>query len=104
MKKSVLTFFLSMVPTITTIFLLIEFFPYTGLGRIVSIPLTLFFNSCIVLIGLLITHFLKSRIIKSSVWIAITLTSMFIAIVLHPQEFLPSILIQIREMIFSNVN
>jgi hypothetical protein len=62
MKKSVLTFYLSMVPTI------------------------------------------KSRILKSLVWIAIILTSMFIAIVLHPQEFLPSILIQIREMIFSNVN
>lgn len=100
MKRLLITIFLAMVPTIITVSLLIEFFPYTGLGRIVSIPSTFFINFTIVLIGLLMTHKLKSIILKSLVWIAVIFISIFLGIAMHPQEYLPGVLTQIREMIF----
>ncbi|MCY9667153.1 hypothetical protein M5X11_19810 [Paenibacillus alginolyticus] len=102
MKKSVLCFCLAMVPSIATIFLLIEFFPYTGLGRVVSIPATLFVNATILLISLLITQKFKSRVYKSLIWIAAIPISVLVAIALHPQEYLPSVVTQLREMIFTH--
>ncbi|GED72607.1 hypothetical protein BRE01_63090 [Brevibacillus reuszeri] len=102
MKRLVITFFLAMIPSIVTMLLLIEYFPYTGLGRVVSIPITLFFNITILLISLLITQKLKSTVFKSLIWIAVIPISVLAAIFLHPQEYLPSVLTQLRELIFSN--
>ena len=102
MKNSVITFFLAMIPSIVTILLLIEYFPYTGLGRVVSIPITLFFNITILLISLFITQNLKSRVFKSLIWVAATPISVFLAIFLHPQEYLPSVLTQLQELIFAH--
>lgn len=104
MKKSVLTLILAMIPSVAAIFLLIEHFPYTGLGRIVSIPTTLFLNIIILLMSLLITRVLKSRLYKSLIWITVISISVLVAIALHPQEFLPSVLTQLRELIFSNTS
>ena len=64
MKRLVITFFLAMIPSIVTMLLLIEYFPYTGLGRVVSIPITLFFNITILLISLLITQKYKINCIQ----------------------------------------
>lgn len=100
MKKIVITFFLAMIPSIVAIFLLIEYFPYTGLGRIVSIPITLFFNITILLISLLITRKIKSRVYKSLIWFTVISISVLVTIILHPQEYSPSVLRQIRELLF----
>ncbi|MED1950198.1 hypothetical protein [Brevibacillus centrosporus] len=102
MKKSVITFFFAMIPSIATLLLLIEYFPYTGLGRVVSIPITLFFNITILIISLFITEKLKSRVFKSLIWFAAIPISVLVAIYLHPQEYLPSVLTQLRELIFSH--
>lgn len=102
MKKSAITFFLAMSPSIATIFLLIEFFPYTGLGRVISIPITLFINISILLFSLLIAQKLKSRVFESLIWIVVIPLSVLLAIVLHPQEYLPSVLTQLQELIFSH--
>lgn len=104
MKKLVIAFFLAMIPSIAAIFVLIEYFPYTGLGRVISIPITLFFNITIMLISLLITKKLKSILFKSLIWIAAIPISVLVTIILHPQEYLPSVLIQLRELIFSHTN
>ncbi|KQL44618.1 hypothetical protein AN963_24915 [Brevibacillus choshinensis] len=102
MKKSVITFFLALIPSIATILLLIEYFPYTGLGRVISIPITLLFNITILLVSLFITQKLKSRVFKSLIWIAAIPISVLVAIFLHPQEYLPSVLTQLQELIFSH--
>ncbi len=104
MKKSVIIFLLAMIPNIAAIFLLIENFPYTGLGRIVSIPITLFFNITILIISLFITRIIKSRLYKCMIWITVVSINVLVAIVLHPQEFLPSVLMQLRELLFSNTD
>ncbi|MEK3659680.1 hypothetical protein NSQ29_08940 [Paenibacillus sp. FSL F4-0236] len=100
MEKAVKTILLAMIPSILAIFLLIEYFPYTGLGRILSIPITLFFNIIILLISLLITRKIKSRVYKSFYWITVISISVLVAIIMHPQENSPSVLSQIRELIF----
>lgn len=102
MKKSLLTFCLALIPSIATILLLIEYFPYTGLGRVISIPITLFFNSIIMFISLFITQKIKSRVFKSLTWIAAISITVWVAISLHPQEYLPSVLTQLQELIFSH--
>ncbi|WP_342548600.1 hypothetical protein NST69_04335 [Paenibacillus sp. FSL P2-0089] len=99
MEKTIKTISLAMIPSILAIFLLIEYFPYTGLGRILSIPSTLFFNTTIFLISLLITRKIKSKVIKSFYWITVILISVLVAIIMHPQEYSPSVLSQIKEMI-----
>ncbi|NRR20605.1 hypothetical protein [Brevibacillus sp. MS2.2] len=102
MKKPVITFFLAVIPSIATILLLLDYFPYTGLGRIVSIPITLILNIAILLISLFITQKLKSRVFKSLIWVVAILISVFVAIFLHPQEYLPNVLTQLRELIFAH--
>lgn len=101
MKKSLITFFLAMIPGIATILLLIEYFPYTGLGRVVSIPITIFLNITILLFSLLITQKFKLRIFKGLIWIVAIPISVLVAIFLHPQEYLPSVVTQLRDLIFS---
>ncbi len=102
MKKSVISFFLALIPSISAIFLLVEYFPYTGLGRIVSIPITIIVNIIILLYSLFLTQRLKSRVFKSFIWIATILISILVAVILHPQEYLPSVLKQLRELTFSH--
>ncbi|UKS29636.1 hypothetical protein LOZ80_12145 [Paenibacillus sp. HWE-109] len=101
MKKSVTIFFLAMIPSIATMFLLVEFFPYTGLGRIVSIPVTLFLNITFFILLLNFTRNLKSRAFKCLFWIAAILLSILLAVVVYPQEYLPSVLSQLWDLIFS---
>jgi positive regulator of sigma E activity len=101
MKKSVIIFFLAKIPSIVTMVLLVGFFPKTGLGRILSIPQTLLLNSVIFILILSFTRKLKSREFKSLIWIAAILLSVFLAVVLHPQEYLPSVLTQLWKLMFS---
>jgi len=101
MKKSVTILLLAMIPSIITLFLLVEFFPYTGLGRIVSIPTTLFLNIALFIMFQIFTRNFKSRSFKSLLWIAAILLSVLLAVVLHPQEYLPSVVTQLWELMFS---
>lgn len=100
MKKSVIIFFLAMIPSIATMFLLVEFFPNTGLGRVASIPGTLFVNITILLLSLNLIRKLKSRAFQCSIWIAAISFSVLMALVLHPQEYLPSVITQLWELMF----
>ncbi|NQX62725.1 hypothetical protein [Paenibacillus qinlingensis] len=102
MKKSMFIFFIAMIPSIATMFLLVEFFPYTGLGRIVSIPATLFLNITFFILFLHFTRNLISVRFKCLFWIAAILFSVLLAVVLHPQEYLPSVLRQLWELMFFN--
>lgn len=99
MIKSVTILVLAMLPSIATIFLLIEFFPYTGLGRIVSIPVTLILNLTFFAWFLFLLLKLKSRTFKLLLWIAAILLSVALAIFLHPQEHLPNVMSQLWNQI-----
>ncbi|OZQ69113.1 hypothetical protein CA600_04710 [Paenibacillus sp. VTT E-133280] len=100
MIRMIITFFLAMIPSVLAIFLLIQYFPYTGLARIGSIPTTFFLNTLILLLSLHFTKKIKSRVYKSLIWITVISISILLAIGLHPQEYLPSVLSQISKLIF----
>lgn len=86
------------LPSIVTIKLLITFFPYTGLGRIIALPIIFFINTMVIAVGISITRYLKFAS-KILVWIAILLLTVYISIYFYPQEDGPSVLNQILEEI-----
>lgn len=93
----IFNFLLLILPSLLLLVLLIDLFPYTGLGRIISIPVTVIMNSLIILVCLTTTNKL--------LWIKITkiLTTFFITIwitiALYPQEFNPPVLVQSKNAI-----
>ena len=93
-----------MIPSILAIFLLIEYFPFTGLGRILSVPITVFLNIVILLISIVITRKIKPRAYRNLYWITVILITVLVAIVMHPQEGSPSVLNQMRELIFTRTS
>ncbi|WP_052723641.1 hypothetical protein [Paenibacillus wulumuqiensis] len=95
--KPLLDYVLLMLPGIILTMLLIKFFPYTGLARIVSIPVTLFINTFIVL-GCLLIPYWKRWFTIFKIVVAVSLT-IWVTIAFYPQESSPPITIQAREAI-----
>ena len=79
-----LRFLFLLIPTILTTLLLIEFFPYTGLGRIVTIPFTFLINICIVGIVMLI-RYRKTWFVITKVSLTVIITTI-ITIYMYPQD------------------
>lgn len=100
MKRLLFKLLLAIIPTLFSIYLLIKLFPYTGLGRIVSVPATVIINLGILIICIKVIDEIKSKGIKGVTWILAIATTILISIIVHPQEFLPSVLTQIIRMIF----
>jgi hypothetical protein len=96
--NTILKFLLAVSPTLITCYLLIKFFPYTGLGRIIALPMIFSVNILIIIIGLFISRYLKITY-KSIMWILIILLTIFISIYLYPQEFNPPVINQIFDKI-----
>lgn len=86
-----------LIPTVITLYLLIHYYPNTGLGRIISIPTTLLINLIIILIGLLKIKQLSVVFMRYSIWIVVIITTIIITVVLHPQEYGASVINKIME-------
>ncbi|RAR44277.1 hypothetical protein [Paenibacillus sp. MDMC362] len=90
-------FLLLLLPTIVMLVLLIDLFPYTGLGRIASVPTTIIINSLIIWLYLALK--------KINLWIKYVgglltlLMTLAITVIGHPQEFNPSVLVQSQDAI-----
>jgi hypothetical protein len=95
---NLIKYLFGILPSMFTITLLITFFPYTGLGRIVALPMIFILNSAVIIVGIIITRKLKYAL-KSLVWIVLLLFSVYISIYLYPQEDGSSVLNQILEEI-----
>ncbi|CAM3399076.1 Histidine kinase [Paenibacillus lupini] len=102
MKKPAITYLVSILPTIVTIMLLIRFFPYTGLGRIISVPLTILLNLVFLLVSLIVVQRIRSKVFQTLCWCASILITIVNAIVMHPQESSPSVFNQLIEK-FNNI-
>jgi uncharacterized membrane protein YozB (DUF420 family) len=95
---TILKFLLAVSPTLITCYLLIKFFPYTGLGRVIALPMIFSVNILIIIIGLFISR--NSKITyKGIMWTLIILLTIFISIYLYPQEFNPPVINQIIDKI-----
>ncbi|MEC0249294.1 hypothetical protein P4H65_26290 [Paenibacillus chitinolyticus] len=88
---------LALAPSMLLITGLIEFFPYTGLGRIVYLPFIYVLNSTVIVIGFLKKTRYVNRAVSVTVAILITL---FLSILLYPQEFNPPVMEQLWDLAF----
>lgn len=95
---NIIKYLSGILPSMVTITLLITFFPYTGLGRIVALPIIFFINSVVIIVGIIISRKLKYAL-KSLVWVLLLLFSVYISIYLYPQEDGSSVLNKILEEI-----
>ncbi|ANY75183.1 hypothetical protein BBD41_22860 [Paenibacillus ihbetae] len=90
-------FLLLLLPTIVMLVLLIDLFPYTGLGRIASVPSTIIINSLIIWLYLAIKK--KNFWIKYVGGLLTLIITLTITVIGHPQEFKPSVLVQSQDAI-----
>ncbi len=88
---------LALAPSMLLITALIVYFPSTGLGRIVSLPVTYVLNSTVIAIGFLKRTKYVNRAVSVTVAIMVTL---FLSILLHPQEFNPPVMEQLWDLAF----
>jgi len=75
--------------------LLLFLYPYTGLGRIVSIPLTLIFNLVLSLAGCYLFNLIRIR--RRLLIIISILVSLIITLWFYPQDGPPHVVILIME-------
>ncbi|WP_411343299.1 hypothetical protein ACE3MZ_16880 [Paenibacillus sp. WLX1005] len=92
-----LRFLFLLMPTILTTMLLIKFFPYTGLGRIVTVPFTFLINIFIVGLAVLITY-RKRWFVITKVTLTIMITTA-ITIKMYPQDSGISVVQQAKEAV-----
>jgi hypothetical protein len=95
-NTKIITYLLAILPSKVSITLLITYFPYTGLGRIVALPFIYLINTVVIIVGISITRHLNLYL-KSLVWIVLLLLSIYISIYIYPQEDGPTVLSQILE-------
>lgn len=84
----------ALVPSTVLLFVLFSIFPYTGLGRILTTPLTYSINLGIVGLGFLIEQFIPDRF-STGVWITVAVLTLVVTVWLYPQEYNPHIVKQI---------
>jgi hypothetical protein len=83
-------YLLALLPTIFMFYILIELFPYTGLGRIIALPFIFILNFVIIILGIILTNKLTSGH-KIWVWFVIVLLTVTNTVTFYPQEFRPSV-------------
>ncbi|MGW8957059.1 hypothetical protein [Paenibacillus sp. NPDC055715] len=97
-RRSFINVLIALLPTLCMFYLLIELFPYTGLGRVIMLPFIFMINA--VLIGL--TVFLIRKfysVFYIIILLVVVLLTLRITVSLYPQEFSPSIPQQINDSI-----
>jgi len=90
--KYIIIFLVLMLPSVLLLFVLIKLFPYTGLGRIISIPATVLINSLFIIICMTLNKIkYGKKILNITVVLILTLS---LTVGLYPQEFNPPIFVQ----------
>ncbi|GGA18189.1 hypothetical protein GCM10008018_72700 [Paenibacillus marchantiophytorum] len=89
----------ALVPSLILIFYLLHHFPNTGLGRIIAIPFIFVVNAILITIGLIFFHRFNNPALVS-IWITIILLTLVITVLIYPQEYDPSVINQMWNMVF----
>lgn len=95
---NLIKYLFGILPSMLTITILIYLLPFTGLGRIISIPLILIINSTVIFVGIRRSRNLKF-VTRSLVWMLVFLLTVFVSICLFPQEDGSSVLQHILKKI-----
>ncbi|WP_053367685.1 hypothetical protein [Bacillus sp. FJAT-27245] len=94
-QKAVLKGMAAILPTFIMIELLTRLFPYTGLERILAIPLILYINLALVAAAIFLTRKGTSSSRNKLVWPVIILLTLITTIAFYPQESSPHVAAQI---------
>lgn len=89
-------FLVLILPSIVLQLALIHLFPYTGLGRILSVPATLILNSTFITLCMMLNRKYGNKILNIT---AVLILNIVLTIGLYPQEFNPPILVQSIEAV-----
>jgi hypothetical protein len=89
----------ALVPSIILLCLLLHLYPHTGLGRIITVPSTLFVNCLLTLLGIIITSNAKKKR-SVYVWLMIISLTLIVTILGYPQDYGPHVIYKIWEDIF----
>lgn len=85
-----------LIPSILLVNILIKLYPFTGLGRIIAVPLIFLINSGIIITVLTVTIKAElSKKIKFYIWLTTIILTSFICLLLYPQKIGPHVMIQI---------
>jgi hypothetical protein len=95
---NLIKYLFGILPSMLTITILIYLLPFTGLGRIITIPLILIINSTVIFVSIKRTRNLKF-VTRSLVLMLVFLLTVFVSICLYPQEDGSSVLQHILEKI-----
>ncbi|WP_316569098.1 hypothetical protein [Neobacillus sp. YIM B06451] len=97
-QKVVLKAMAAILPTFILIELLVRLFPYTGLVRILAIPLILSLNIAFVAAAIFLTR--KGTVLRNLlVWPVAILLTLITTTFFYPQESSPHVAVQIRDSI-----
>lgn len=89
---------LGLIPSVVLILILFSQFPNIGLARIISIPLILMINILVIVLGLAFSLRFGQRYLFVKLGCIILLT-LFITLLLYPQEHDPNIIVQLWDKI-----
>ncbi|OPH47164.1 hypothetical protein BC351_11705 [Paenibacillus ferrarius] len=98
-SSSILNFLVAMLPSVLVVWLLVEQFPFTGLGRIVALPLIFIVNSIIIIIGINQKIYKQPRYTLR--YVVIVLLTIVVSILFYPQESRPHVVKQIWDTVFN---
>ncbi len=89
-SKVLLKALVALSPSIILLLILIDQFPYTGLGRIVALPIIILMNLLLIGLGLFVIRRLQLRY-KVVLWVFIIIVTLCVALLMYPQEYGPSV-------------
>jgi hypothetical protein len=89
-SKVLLKALVALSPSIILLLILIDQFPYTGLGRIVALPIIILMNLLLIGLGLLVIGRLQLRY-RIVPWGFIIMVTMCFTLLMYPQEYGPSV-------------
>ncbi|AIQ54423.1 hypothetical protein [Paenibacillus sp. FSL R7-0331] len=89
--KALLKTVASMSPSAILLMVLIHYFPYTGLARIITVPTTLVINVLFIAIGHPLSLRLKRLHYKVLLWLLIIIITVAVTLFMYPQESGPAV-------------
>lgn len=84
-------FAIMFTPGIIVLLLLLLFYPHTGLGRILTIPITLVINLFLVALGTGLILSIKKIVFRNFIISIIILLTIYTTLSLYPQDFGPHV-------------
>ncbi|CAH1215285.1 hypothetical protein PAECIP111891_04247 [Paenibacillus allorhizoplanae] len=92
--KYIFKVLVALIPSLILIFFLLNYFPNTGLGSIIALPFIFVINAALIIIGITFIHRLNQPLI-TAIWILILVLTLVVTILIYPQEYGPSVFIQL---------